>query len=166
MTFIFDVNKEYHAGANLTDKFLSLETYSGLGRYSSDPDCPCQLLSIDSDDVCISHELLQALKNSRTYTSEESEEYLSLEKTQVEYDEWVIVLMEKYNYRTRRALFKNMKYCSIICVNNIIKIQPTRHTKLEGWSWAGHDKDVIRLPVTSEPEKIGSALRQAFECCD
>lgn len=51
-------------------------------------------------------------------------------------------------------------------MNNIIKIQPTRHTKLEGWSWAGHDKDVIRLPVTSEPEKIGSALRQAFECCD
>lgn len=41
MTFIFDVNKEYHAGANLTDKFLCLETYSGLGRYSSDPDYPC-----------------------------------------------------------------------------------------------------------------------------
>ncbi|HCJ4678407.1 TPA: CdiI family contact-dependent growth inhibition immunity protein, partial [Salmonella enterica] len=110
MTFIFDVNKEYHAGANLTDKFLCLETYSGLGRYSSDPDYPCQLLSIDSDDVCIGHELLQALKNSRTYTPEESEEYLSLEKTQVEYDEWVTVLMAKYNYRTRRALFKNMKY--------------------------------------------------------
>ncbi|MDN4562900.1 hypothetical protein QTL91_24510, partial [Salmonella enterica subsp. enterica serovar Typhimurium] len=49
-------------------------------RYSSDPDYPCQLLSIDSDDVCIGHELLQALKNSRTYTPEESEEYLSLEK--------------------------------------------------------------------------------------
>lgn len=67
----------------------------------------------------------------------------------MEYDEWVTVLMGKYNCRFKCALFKDMKYCSIIYVNNIIEIQPTRHTKLEGWSWAGHDKDVIRLPVTS-----------------
>lgn len=164
MALMFDENKEYEARACLTDEFLCLETFSGSGLYCSDPAYPCQLLPFDSDNARIGYEVLQILKNSRIFTQEESDEYLYFESMQARYDVWVSGLMRKYKYKTKRALFKNMKSCQIICVDNIINILPTRHTRLEQWDW--HDNDVIRLPVTSEPEEIGSALRQAFECCN
>ncbi|EBG5295306.1 contact-dependent growth inhibition system immunity protein [Salmonella enterica] len=166
MKFMFDENKKYRARACLTDEFLCLETLSGSGLYCSDPAYPCQLLPFDSDNARIGYEVLRVLQNSRIFTPEESDEYLYFESMQARYDVWSAGLMEKYKYKTKRALFKNMKNCPITCVDNIINIQPTRHTRLEQWDWGGHDNDVVRLPVISEPEEIGSALKQAFECCN
>ncbi|EEM6163447.1 DUF1436 family protein [Salmonella enterica subsp. enterica] len=166
MKFMFDKNKKYRARACLTDEFLCLETLSGSGIYCSDPAYPCQLLPFDSDNARIGYEVLRVLQNSRIFTPEESDEYLYFESMQARYDVWSAGLMEKYKYKTKRALFKNMKNCPITCVDNIINIQPTRHTRLEQWDWGGHDNDVVRLPVISEPEEIGSALKQAFECCN
>ncbi|EBA5557940.1 CdiI family contact-dependent growth inhibition immunity protein [Salmonella enterica] len=166
MKFMFDKNKKYRARACLTDEFLCLETLSGSGLYCSDPAYPCQLLPFDSDNARIGYEVLRVLQNSRIFTPEESDEYLYFESMQARYDVWSAGLMEKYKYKTKRALFKNMKNCPITCVDNIINIQPTRHTRLEQWDWGGHDNDVVRLPVISEPEEIGSALKQAFECCN
>ncbi|EBS7635639.1 DUF1436 family protein [Salmonella enterica] len=166
MKFMFDKNKKYRARACLTDEFLCLETLSGSGLYCSDPAYPCQLLPFDSDNARIGYEVLRVLQNSRIFTPEESDEYLYFESMQARYDVWSAGLMEKYKYKTKRALFKSMKNCPITCVDNIINIQPTRHTRLEQWDWGGHDNDVVRLHVISEPEEIGSALKQAFECCN
>lgn len=163
---MFNEAKEYRVGAHLTNELLSLKTYSGFSRYSSDPVYPCQLLPPDSDNTCVGYTLLQTLKNSRQLTLAESKEYFSLEKTKEQYEKWVTMLINNYQYKSRRALFKKMKYCLIICTNNILEIKPTRHKKLEGWGWDGHEDDAIRLPIDSDPKEIGAALMQAFEYCD
>lgn len=153
-------------GPRKGDEFLGLQTNSGIGLYSSDPVYPFQLLPPDSDNTCIGYALLQTLKNSREYTLAEIDEYLSLEKIEERYEEWVAMLINNYQYKSRRALFKNMKHCAIRGGNNILEIQPTRHKKLEEWIWNGHENDVVRLPIDSDPKEIGAALIQAFEYCD
>lgn len=117
---MFNEAKEYIASAYLTNEFLGLQTNSGFGLYSSDPVYPCQLQPPDSDNTCIGYALLQTLKNSRQYTLAEIDEYLSLEKIEERYEEWVAMLINNYQYKSRRALFKNMKHCAIRCGNNIL----------------------------------------------
>lgn len=76
------------------------------------------------------------------------------------------MLMEKYGYKTKRALFKDMKNCSIHCINDLIIISPTHHEKLESWSGKGiNESDNVVISVNESPAEIGAALRLALSRC-
>ncbi|EES3901627.1 CdiI family contact-dependent growth inhibition immunity protein, partial [Escherichia coli] len=79
---------------------------------------------------------------------------------------WIATLMEKYGYRTKRALFKNMKKVGIHLVNDVITIRPSFHEKLEAWSGNRiNESDYVVLPADSSPTEIGSGLRLALSRC-
>jgi len=75
--------------------------------------------------------------------------------------------MERYGYRTRRALFKDMEYCGIFRKDEKIVFWPLIHKKLELWSRLKSDgiEDVI-VPANGSPSEIGAALRLAFDRCN
>jgi hypothetical protein len=74
--------------------------------------------------------------------------------------------MQRYGYKTKRALFKNMKSCSVEVDDGMMTIQPWHHEKLEGWSGNGISKeDYVVIPANSTPGEIGEALRLAFSRC-
>ncbi len=54
------------------------------------------------------------------------------------------MLRGKYGYKTKKALFKDMKHCTIHCVNGVIKISPYRHEKLEAWGGGLVGEEMIR----------------------
>ncbi|EHT1891010.1 CDI system immunity protein CdiI-o11, partial [Escherichia coli] len=92
--------------------------------------------------------------------------FFDLEKSKEQYAAWIATLMEKYGYRTKRALFKNMKKVGIHLVNDVITIRPSFHEKLEAWSGNRiNESDYVVLPADSSPTEIGSGLRLALSRC-
>ncbi|EPB8105511.1 contact-dependent growth inhibition system immunity protein [Yersinia enterocolitica] len=162
----FNQNQDYWVSCYCTNEFLSVETDSGLGMVGSDPLFPPHLLPPDADDQTIGEAVLIALSNSRTLSLEESADFFDLEKGKEQYAAWIAMLMERYGYKTKRALFKDMKNCSIHCLNDVITISPMRHEKLEAWGGTGRGgRDKVILPVNSPPSEIGAAFRLALSRC-
>lgn len=82
------------------------------------------------------------------------------------YDQWVASVMDRYEYKTKRALFKDMRRCSIESKNGEITIRPSCHEKLEGWSGKGiAESDCVVISVTGSPAEVGAALRLALGRC-
>lgn len=163
----FNKDQDYWANAFVTNDFLNIETYSGLGITRRDPLFPSRLLPLDIGDKSLGEKILQALFDSRTLTElADRVEFFDLEKGKEKYAIWIAMLMEKYGYKTKRALFKNMKKCGIHLVNNQITIRPSYHEKLEAWSGARiNESDYVVLPVDSSPDEIGAGLRLALSRC-
>ncbi|WP_445375889.1 contact-dependent growth inhibition system immunity protein [Photorhabdus tasmaniensis] len=164
---IFNKDQDYWAGCYSTNEFLLIETYSGLGMVGVDPLFPRHLLAPDANNKDIGETLIQALSDSRTLTSlDERVAFFDLEKGKQQYAAWIAMLIEKYGYKTKRALFKGMKRCSIHGVNSLITMRPSYHEKLEAWSGDRiKESDYVVLPIDSSSEEIGAALRLAFSRC-
>lgn len=163
----FNEDQDYWANVFVTNEFLNIDTYSGLGRVGRDPLFPTHLLPPDTDDHCLGETILQSLSDSRTLNVlEDRVAFFDLEKGKEQYANWVAMLMGKYGYRSKKSLFKDMKNCGIHCVNGVITISPTRHEKLEGWGREKGDgiEDVI-LSVDTSPAEIGAGLRLALSRC-
>lgn len=163
----FNKDQDYWASCYCNNEFLLIETQSGLGMVAADPLFPSYLLQPDASEQEIGDTVLQALSDSRTLNNlEERIAFFELEKGKKQYAAWIAMLMENYGYKTKRALFKDMKNCSIHCVNGVITISPTRHEKLEGWGRTKGDgiEDVI-LTVDNSPAEIGAGLRLALSRC-
>lgn len=163
----FNSDQDYWANVFTNQYFLSVNTYSGLGKNKRDPLFPSHLLPPDASEHDIGETILQALSDSRTLNVlEERIAFFDLEKGKEHYAAWIAMLMEKYGYKTKKALFKDMKNCGIHCVNGVITISPTRHEKLEGWGREKGDgiEDVI-LSADSSPSEIGAGLRLALSRC-
>lgn len=163
----FNKDQDYWANVFVTDEFLCIDTYSGLGMTGRDPIFPSHLLPPNADDKSVGETILQSLSNSRSLTiREERADFFNLERNKENYKKWIVILMEGYNYKTKRALFSNMKKCGIHLVNGVITISPSRHEKLEAWGRTKGDgiEDVI-LSVNNSPEEIGAGLRLALSRC-
>lgn len=162
-----NANQDYWASAYVTDIFISIVTESGLGMVAMDFLHPQHLLSPDVDDCTLGLAIVQALSNSRTMSLlEERIIFFDLEASKQRYENWYRDLMELYGYKTKKSLFKNMKSCSIHCINGVIKISPSWHEKLEAWSGDGiKETDHVVLSIHSPVEEIGKGLRLALSRC-
>lgn len=163
----FNKDQDYWASCYCTNEFLLIETQSGLGMVAADPLFPSYLLQPDANERDIGETIFQALSDSRTLNVlEERVDFFDLEKGKKQYAAWIAMLMEKYGYKSKKALFKDMKNCGIHLVNDSITISPTRHEKLEAWGRTKGDRieDVI-LSSDSSPSEIGAGLRLALSRC-
>ncbi|WP_413727925.1 contact-dependent growth inhibition system immunity protein [Sodalis sp. RH19] len=164
MTFIQNV--DYWASASCNEKFICLETLSGLGRVRQDFTVPSIFLSLSSSEETVGESTLIALSKSRTLKLDEYAVFFNHQDMDKEYNLWVAKTIEKFEFASRKALFKNMKSCSLHCINGMITIRPSRHVKLEAWSGDGiTESDYVRTPADSSPAEIGAALRLAFSRC-
>ena len=146
--------------------FIEVETFSGYRSRTSDPDGIQRLLPLDVSDEELGQVILLALSKSRVIDVSEIGTFFNMDNIKKRYDAWVADLMTKYNYKTKRALFKNMMQCSLRISDGILTISPTRHEKLEGWGWEGiSDDDKVVLSVNSTTEEIGAGLRLALSRC-
>jgi hypothetical protein len=123
-------------------------------------------LDLNAGDDLLGMAVLESLARSRFLTLAELPAFFDYRQYPIRYEAWVQSLMKAYNYKTRSALFREMKSCGIESSEGMIKITPSRHEELEGWveDRDGGIKDVF-IPADSSPEKIGAALRLAFSRC-
>ena len=146
--------------------FIEVKTFSGYRMTTSDPDGIQKLLPLDVSDEELGQVTLLALAKSRILDVSELGPLINRDNVKKRYDAWVADLMAKYNYKTKRALFKNMMQCSVEIRDGRLTISPSWHEKLEAWSGEGltEDDDVV-LSVNSTTEEIGAGVRLAFSRC-
>lgn len=161
-----DLKRQFWAGAKENGDFICIETYSGLGLCGQDPQGAQHLLSSGADADAVGTALRDALSRSRLLTLSEYGEFFDYQKSKQQYTTWIDALMTRYGYKTKRALFKNMKSCSVEVGEGVMTIRPSHHEKLEAWSGDGiTEEDYVVIPVDSPPAEIGAALRLAFSRC-
>ncbi|EEG84054.1 MULTISPECIES: contact-dependent growth inhibition system immunity protein [Proteus] len=163
MTFIND--NEYCALIVMTDKFFCLNTESGYGLMTIDPNFSSIILSLTCSNKKLGESLIKVLENSRTQLKdEEYDKLFKKENIKKNWNSWLELLRYKYDYRSKRQLLANMLNCSIYLSNNKILILPSYHSSLEGWEGIGASHKVI-LSLDSSFDEIGSGIRLAFSRC-
>lgn len=74
-------------------------------------------------------------------------------------------VMQKYGYKTKRALYKNMDRCSVDLSDGKIKIQPMHHKSLDGYSATTSGPEPFVVDAAICDAELGAALREAFKRC-
>ena len=163
----FERNRHYWASCYSTEKFILIETESGLGRTAVDPLFSPYFLSPEENDIKIGETVLKALGNSRLLVDQQDRALVfNLDNIEKNYKAWVTNLLNKYGYRSRRALFKDMRNCSIQATDGMLTISPMHHDTLEGWEGTeGGQNDEVILSVDSPLVEIGEGLRLALSRC-
>lgn len=160
-----DFKRMRHSSAKFNQDIYIIETYSGYRSQLKDPEGECIILNLDCTDAKMGSAIMLALSASRLVDPDD-QDFFSLEKSNERYLGWVKDIMDKFGYKTKKALFKKMNSCSITQLDGMITFRPTIHEKLEGWSGDRIDeKDYVVISDTSSPEDIGAALRLAFTRC-
>ncbi|AZG14867.1 contact-dependent growth inhibition system immunity protein [Cupriavidus pauculus] len=146
------------------DKFICLVPQSGYRLAMADPTAPERLFAPDAPDSVLSEAIKGALSESRFLTLEEARVMRSLADSRDA--EWARFLMERYGYKSKQALFKNMKGCSVVISGNELILSPSHHDKLDSWGRSKDDgiEDVI-IPSNSSCSAFGTALRLALSRC-
>jgi hypothetical protein len=147
--------------------FIFVETYSGYFNCLPDPDGKKYFLPPSSTNGELGGSVLEALAVSRMIDPKESPDFFDFRgRVAIQYNEWVADAMIKFGYKTKRALFKDMKSCSVEAVGGLITIRPSHHEKLEAWSGKGiNEKDYVVISSSSSPGDVGASLRLACSRC-
>jgi hypothetical protein len=171
--------RSYSCGVLANQEFILVETYSG---YRGGTHCDFRgvkhYLAPTAMDRELGLAILDCLSRSRWVLAAPREGFTFPPEVEFDpelfdykgnmrlYAEWIDEAKARYAYKTKKALFKDMKSCGIKSRNGVITIRPSHHDKLEGWSGNGiSQEDYVVLPASSPSEKIGEALRLAFSRC-
>lgn len=150
--------------AKITEKFICLVPQSGYRLAMSEPTATEYLLAPDVSDDVLGEAIRSALTESRFLSLEEANALRLTADSR--YTEWVRSLTDRYGYKTKQALFRNMRSCSISLSGDELVLSPSHHDKLDSWSRTKGDgiEDVI-ISFRSSSGELGAALRLAFSRC-
>ena len=154
------------ANVKCNSHFIVIDTLSGYFGSSLDPQGVQHLLSPDAKDVELGTCLLDALKHSRVVKPDEAPDlYDGRDGLARRYQQWVEHLMQRYGYKSKRAMFKNMRDCGVYRrENDVVTFIPSQHDALEGWTPLPEDQYVV-IPWNSSANDAGAALRLALSRC-
>ena len=158
----------WHPGARIlaNERGIFLSTYSGLARRARDPDGVNAMLQAAATVDEIGATLRLALGASRQISLEEIPIFFNPEKTNQAYKSWVAWMMRGLGYKTKRALFSNMKSIGISQLADHYELRPSRHERLEGWSGEGvSPSDYVLLPLSATDAELGAGALLALGRC-
>ena len=161
------INKlEKAAYISATKKFICLQSCATCRLSAIDPDGKIFFLERYPEVVEFGRAIRECLAASRIIPFEEVRTFFDRTAVQRRYEDWLALLMQKFGYKTRRAVLQKMHLCNVDLRNATITFGPTFHEKLEGWSGELIDKaDYVHIPETSTEEEIGQAALLALSRC-
>jgi hypothetical protein len=150
------------AGAYAIKHFHRIIAYSGYRSSMADYDAEEFFLGPNAPDEAIGSAISKSLAHSRMLSIPEVR--LRREKATELYNDWVKRTMERFSYKTKRAMFKDMKSCGIYQLDEHIRFNPSRHDKLEAWEDLDESEHVL-VPISASAAELGASLRLAFNRC-
>ncbi len=161
---VLDPIREKQAMATFNSKFISVWTYSAYRMGQPDPLYEPVDLSVSCFDDELGYTIVSALNRTRFFSLKQAEEIR--EASSSHYNKCIEQQVKKHGYRSRRALFKDMKSCSLSETDGVITISPSHYEGLEEYSNRGIAEDQhVKVPASSTHAEIGAALRLAFSRC-
>jgi hypothetical protein len=161
---IASTEERKEAGAWFNGDFICIESYAFHAPAAFDPQGVQHFLPPDANDESLGATVLSTLSSCRPLSLDEAREPINVKRIAQDYTAWTESLMERYHYKTKQALLKNMMSCWIREIGDIITIKRTYHRQLESWSGYGADDEVedVRILADSPAPNVGAALRLAF----
>ena len=154
------------AGAYQNQDMICVDSCSGYRGCAYDPRGNQTVFGVDADDDALGIAVQNALAGSRFLSIKEIPDFFDYRRVEERYAERVKSLMARQGYKTKTALFRGMKFCSIRLSKGMIEIVPTTHEELEAW---GREKDDgiedVFVVADSTAKEIGAALRLGFSRC-
>ncbi len=156
----------HHASVFWNEKFIRISTQAIGMIIVGDPLVEPQYLAHDVDDVMLGTTLRQCLQKSRQIEMTDFQKMFKAGVFNQLDEERSQAAMQKYGYKTKRALYKNMLCCWISVFDGKIEIKPTHHKALDAYSGISNDgPEIQHLPVTCSDAELGAALREGFKHC-
>lgn len=150
----------------MNENFFVFTTMSQGGMNYAEPSVDPQYLSLDVDDAALGCALRLALSQSKKISGKEFVELFNSRKIHDLGLTREKATMQKYGYKTKRALYKNMLCCWISVFDGKIQIKPTHHKSLDSYSGISNDGPEIQLlSITVSDAELGAALREGFKRC-
>lgn len=148
----------------LNERFICIVPQSGYRLALADPRATECILPPDAPDDLLGEAVNRGLAESRFLSLEEANAMRATADSR--YQEWVASLMGRYGFKTKSALFKNMKSCSVMRFNGNLVVVPSHHDRADSWSRSKDDgiEDVV-IAADSTVADIGAALRLGFGRC-
>ena len=150
--------------AKLNERFICIVPQSGYRLAFADPMATERLLVPDAPNDVLGEAVSSGLAESRFLSLEEANAVRATADSR--YQEWVTSLMGRYGFKTKNALFKNMKSCSVMRFDGNLVVVPSHHDRADSWSRSKDDgiEDVV-IAADSSVADIGAALRLGFDRC-
>lgn len=152
------------ASVYFNDKFILIKTLPGYRGYAADPDHEAIFLPENPNIQKCGDAVLFALKRSRQISLEEIPLYFERHAAAARYNAWVSEMIERYAYKDRRSLFKNLRNCGIRQVEGSIVFVPMDHEKAEQWLGIGDEANVT-IASDAPVSEVGEVLRLALSRC-
>lgn len=150
----------------LNEKFYRVSSLAVGLITIGDPDGIRLFLPPDANDEVLGSAVRQTLTASRPISLENLNQFIDsgdLKRRDKEEDS---LMMRKFGYTSKRALYKSMKFCSISVVSEEIEFQPTHRKGLDGFTIRTNLNLVpVIVPQTASDMELGFALREAFARC-
>lgn len=160
------MNPRQRASAFTNERAIIIVSQIGYGAVVIDPSVSPHMLSSSASDQDIGQAVGSALRNSRFLSPREAKLFLNRDRVKQDYEALISALLMHYGCPTRKEFFMNMLNCSIECVDELIEIRPTSHSRLEAWSGDGIDESMyVHIPSNADADVLGAGVKRAFMRC-
>ena len=120
------------------------------------------ILTIDCSNELLGSSVFEALSHSRKISSEEFHELFNSGFLKTEYINYINCLMNTFNYKNQRQLYKTMRKVSVVSNQDCLEISPTHQNSLGGFSGI-EEIDSIITPFDIKPDILGEKIRIAHQ---
>jgi CDI immunity protein len=150
----------------LNEKFYRVSSLAVAPITIGDPDGLRIFLPPDENDEVLGSAVRQALATSRAVPREYVSQMINSGELKKREKEGDSLMMRKFGYTGKRALYKSMKFCSVSVISEGIEFQPTHRKGLDGFTVRTNlDLVPVIVPQTASDMELGLALREAFTRC-
>jgi hypothetical protein len=150
----------------MNNDFLNVQTRSGYRSYVFDSDGENIFLPPDFNAVTLGESVLKALSKSRIIDPKDFGVFFDRDRLQNQYNEWINYCKKTYGYKTKKAMFRDIKNLDIELYNRKIIMRPWHQEKPEIFGpTKNKELDNVIISTDSTPEEIGRAVHLALSRC-
>jgi hypothetical protein len=124
------------------------------------------ILPPDATDISLGIALRQALKDSKEIPFADFQKIWKAQDMNKRDADRVDNLINKFGYKNKSKLYKNMRCCWVSVKNGMIQIQPTRHKSIDSYAGISADgSEIIYLSESVSDAELGISVREGFKRC-
>lgn len=155
------------ANIKFNDQFVNVITGSGYRGPRDDRAAFEAYLPANADAETLGKTVLMALGRSRSIDIDEIPMFFDREAVKLLYENWVADATERFAYKSRRALFKDLMSCSVTRSNGLVTIHPWRRKPSEAWgALENYDESALVLDAACTAVELGEGLLLAMQRCE
>ena len=147
------------------DFFEFITISRGMMGYA-DPDVMPKYLPPNSTDEEIGSAMRQALSHSKRISAAEFQALFKSGIVQKKMKEHEDSSIKEHGYKSRRALYLNMKNCTVSQHEDRIEVQPMHHNSIDGFSATKQDiSKMLNVNVDASDSELGAAIKEGLCRC-